>query len=181
MGALGGPAIALSELDAKRAVDSYRKSHPEVVRLCRYGDKVLDSLFAGNEDFAWGPMQVRGQRIYLPNGAWIDYSHLTRDGDGYAITTRYGAGRIYGAKLVENVVQALSRVLLSQAILKLSAAALPGCKIVLTCHDEVVYTAPEEKAQLYLDIGLQIMKTPPAWCPDLPLDAEGSHDIRYSK
>ena len=72
-------------------------------------------------------------------------------------------------------------------MLKLSAATLPGCKIVLICHDEVVYTAPEEKAQLYLDIGLQIMKTPPAWCGkgaafgEIPLDAEGSHDVRYSK
>ena len=94
------------EGDAKALVGHYRKSHPEVVRLWRYADKVMDSLFAGNEDFAWGPMQVRGQRIYLPSGAWIDYSHLTRDGDGYAITTRYGAGRIYGAKLVENVVRA---------------------------------------------------------------------------
>jgi hypothetical protein len=28
---------------------------------------------------------------------------------------------------------------------------------------------------------LDVMKTPPDWCKDLPLDAEGSYDKAYSK
>jgi len=54
-------------------------------------------------------------------------------------------------------------------------------KIVLTCHDEVVYLVPEEDAEKGMEIGLNYMKQTPSWCKSLPLDAEGGYAREYSK
>lgn len=177
-GALGGAPISLDEGEARRAVASYRASHPAVVRLWKYADWMLAALHTQEQEIVWGPMRVRAAQIVLPNGAALDYSNLTIVDGEYATITRKGTTKIYGAKLVENVVQALSRVVLSQAMLKIIAA---GWRVVLTCHDELVMVAPVEHAQECLAECLQIMKTPPAWAAGLPLDAEGWVSERYSK
>lgn len=155
----------------------YRKTHPDVTKLWRYADKVLDALYAGGADFVWGPMRVRGRHVVMPNGAFLDYSNVVVEDGGYAVTKRHGTTKIYGAKLVENVVQALSRIVLSQAMLKIAERY----KIVLTCHDEVVYLAQTEDAPEALAYGLSVMKSTPGWCAGIPLDAEGGYAERYSK
>ncbi len=179
-GALGGAPINLTDSESQRAITSYRASHPAVVRLWKQGDAMLGYLMSGvyYTDLNWGPMRIDKQRICLPNGAALDYSNLTIVDGEYATITRKGTTKIYGAKLVENIVQALSRVVLSQAMLKIIER---GWRVVLCCHDELVMVAPIEKAQECLAECLQIMKTPPAWAAGLPLDAEGWVSERYSK
>ena len=54
-------------------------------------------------------------------------------------------------------------------------------KVVTTSHDEVVYLAKESEADEALEFGLTMMRTPPAWCEGLPLDAEGGYARNYSK
>ena len=66
---------------------------------------------------------------------------------------------------------------MSQAMLKIGSLY----KVVLTCHDELVYLVPEEEAEIGLEIGLNLMRTPPDWCKNLPLDAEGGYAREYSK
>lgn len=176
-GALGGPAILLDEQESRAAVNSYRSSHKAVTRLWKYADRVLERLYTGDDDFVWGPMRVYGKRIVLPNGAMLDYSNLTIIDDEYYTITRRGATKIYGAKLVENVVQALSRVVLSQAMLKIAHRR----RIVMTSHDELACLTKEDEAAEILEFVLTTLRTPPAWCHDIPLDAEGGHDVRYSK
>lgn len=77
----------------------------------------------------------------------------------------------YGGKLVENCVQAIARDCLAEAIERLEAAGYP---IVFHIHDEVVIDihpsiAPEQMLQKVIDI----MSTPIAWAPGLPLAADG--------
>ena len=45
-------------------------------------------------------------------------------------------------------------------------------KIATMTHDEIVSVIPERLGQKLLDANLKIMKTPPAWAPDLPINAE---------
>lgn len=77
----------------------------------------------------------------------------------------------YGGKLVENVVQAIARDCLAQAIDHLEAEGFP---VVFHVHDEVVIDiAPFADDETMLNRVIQIMATPIPWAPGLPLGADG--------
>ncbi len=84
---------------------------------------------------------------------------------------KWGRIETYGGKLTENCVQAIARDCLAEAIERLEAAGFP---IVFHVHDEVVidikpYAAHEDM----LNQVVQIMRQPPIWAQDLPLNADG--------
>jgi DNA polymerase len=125
----------------------------------------------------WGPLCIENQCIKLPNGLNLRYDTLERTSDGWTVKVREGRVKMYGAKLVENVVQALARVIFSEALLR-----LPDYKLVMMSHDEAVFVIPDaEIPEIQLATILESFRTAPAWAPDLPLDAEGHLDVVYSK
>ena len=83
------------------------------------------------------------------------------------VTKKWERIDTYGPKLVENVVQAISRDLLCHAMQQLEAAR---CRIVMHIHDEVVIEAP--KAMDVDEVG-RIMSIVPSWAEGLILDAVG--------
>lgn len=188
-----GPPVTLSDGDAQRAVTLYRQSHDAVVKFWRQAEQLLPVIAEGlTRD--WGPMQIRDRRVYLPNGAPIIYDtlewHVRHDdeeqyvpepyGDAYwRLKLRTGWTKMYGAKLVENVVQALARVVMSQACLRIARA---GFRPVLSSHDEWTFLVKNDKhrneAMAFIT---QEMKRPPDWLPGVPLDAEGGLSERYAK
>ena len=87
--------------------------------------------------------------------------------------------RLYGPKLTENIVQALARIVLTDQMLTLQQE--PDLDVVLTVHDELILKGPNTNCDAHMDRILEVMRTPPDWCKDLPLDAEGGYDISYSK
>lgn len=82
----------------------------------------------------------------------------------------------YGGKLVENVVQAIARDCLADAIEHLEAG---GYEVVFHVHDEVVIDCPPDRADL--DRVAAIMSMPLPWAPDLPLGADGWIGDFYKK
>ena len=77
----------------------------------------------------------------------------------------------YGGKLTENVVQAISRDLLADAVERLEAAGFP---IVFHVHDEVVIDMkPFDEPKAMLRAVTDIMAAPPKWAAGLPLNADG--------
>lgn len=74
----------------------------------------------------------------------------------------------YGGRLTENIVQATAHDLLRHAILNLRAAGYPT---VLHVYDEIICEVPEGTANL--DQFENIMRTPPQWAADWPIDASG--------
>jgi DNA polymerase len=82
----------------------------------------------------------------------------------------------YGGHLTENVVQALSRELLVDAMLRFEARGFP---IVLHCHDEIVVEHPAITAPLMQEI----MAEPPEWAAQLgvPIAVEAWTGKRYRK
>ena len=184
-GALGGPPIILEPDQAKAAIDTYRHSHAQVVNYWREGDNMLQHLahMPKGASVQWGPMTVERGRITLPNNAPLWYDLEVRENpktgkSGWARTTRKGWASIWGGGLVENVVQAMARVVMSQAMLRIKAMDF---KIVLTTHDEIVVVVPEESGQQCYDWLVQEMKRTPEWLPGIPLDAEGVLAARYEK
>lgn len=177
-GAMGGPPIILSEAEAKSAVNIYRGSHPCVVRYWKAAEGVLQQIYAGGWHFSWGPFVVDDKRIILPNGSWLDYSHVGYDGKEFYTEGRRGRSKIYGALLVENVVQALARLVLAQAMLKIRKRY----QIVMMTHDEVAALAPEAEATEALEFILAELCRTPVWADNkLPLEAEGGYAREYSK
>lgn len=182
-----GPPVLLTDEQALAARDLYRSTHPHVQQLWKYCDKVvLPALYAGNADFMWGPLRLCGKRVYAPNGAALDYSNLHRKEEtdkfgkqrmAFHTVGRRGPKHMHGGILTQNIVELMSRMLLAHTMLQIA----PLYKIVTCSHDELAYLARTEEAPEALAMGLQIMKTPPAWCSGIPLDAEGGYSERYSK
>jgi DNA polymerase len=180
-GALGGPPIVLSDDEAKAAVGLYRTGHPQVVRLWKEADHILEVLALGGS-CDWGPMRVHRHAIWLPNGTPLWYRNLRREqgerGAQWVIDRGRGPQRVYGALLVENVTQALfSGLLIREAMLRIGARY----PIALQVHDDITYLAPEAEADEALAFGIAEMCRVPAWCPSIPLAAEGGHSERYDK
>ncbi len=92
--------------------------------------------------------------------------------------SRKGWVKIYGAKLVENLIQGLARVDMSQTLLRIRALGLPA-KLVNLEHDAAAYVVLDEHVEMVKTAIAQEFCRPPAWLPDLPLDCEISVGETY--
>jgi len=87
---------------------------------------------------------------------------------------------MWGARLVQNVCEAVSRVIVTQAMIRIKREL--GIRTLNHPYDELLLLIPDNsKAQETLDLCLSHMRVEPAWLPGIPLDAEGSLGVRYSK
>lgn len=177
--------IELTEQEGVAARDAYRGTHPFVVEYWSAADWVLRALATRLDGFKWGPFIVKESKIFLPNSAWLDYTTLewgTDEKTGerqWRLRTRAGWVKYYGAKLVENVVQALSRVVTSEAMLEIRAARIP---IVGMAHDDLwMLVRDDDSRKLCLDLCVHAMARPRAWAPGLPLAAEGHLGATYGE
>jgi DNA polymerase bacteriophage-type len=112
----------------------------------------------------------------LPNGIQLIYDTLEfftdpDDGDRYwRLKTRKGWVKLYGAKLVENLIQALARVVVSQAMIRLKKR---GYRCKNTKHDSLWLLIPKDgKLEEHKSIIIEEMSRTPAWLPGCPLSAE---------
>lgn len=195
----GGGAHALEVMDSKKEIDkseyaglvkSWRKRSPAIVKLWRdYEDAAVKAIGQGI------PSQVGligfsrdadAFIITLPSGRslyYVDpgllpgkygpriYSHTQSGAHWKTVET-------YGGKLSENVVQAVARDCLSEALIKLDAAGYP---IRFHVHDEVITEIPADDTRLNVDDQIRIMCDIPAWAEGLPLGAAGFTTDFYMK
>lgn len=121
-----------------------------------------------------------GRQLFYPEPALIPdergYGRLWFSGTDQK-TGKWGRIQTYGGKLTENIVQAIARDCLACAMQRLDAA---GYHINFHIHDEVVLECPEDSDQT-LENAVRIMTVPPAWAPDLPLNADGFTGDYYKK
>jgi hypothetical protein len=175
-----GPPVSLTLQEAEQFVNLYRATHGGVVGYWRQADTVIRAL-AESRALDWGPLRICEKKIYLPNDAWLHYETLQYDADTreWQVKTRNGWSKLYGGKLVENVIQALARVVMSQAMLRLHAQ---GFVIVNCTHDEIICLIPagHDEPNMIQTI-IDEMKREPSWLPGIPLDAEGFVSDRYEK
>ena len=201
LGYQGGPGalINMGALD----MGLHEEELPDIVRKWRDANKRIQNLWyeidsaARQVISAGGSLTVHGlqlareydynQGIYcftitLPSGRKLFYINpgigMNRFG-GESITyfgmdqttKKWKEIETYGGKLTENVTQAISRDCLADAIERLEIAGFP---IVFHVHDEVVIDIkPYTDDQTMLQAVCDIMKQPPVWAPDLPLNAAG--------
>lgn len=173
-----GPPVFLTPEQGMQARDLYRATHPCVAApktgLWAQADSVLKRLNAGLE-FDWYCLHIKNKRIYLPNGLPLIYDtlewHIAGNGDQFwRMQSRRGPVKLYGAKLCENIIQALARLHVSQAWYRCSRA---GIRMVSMEHDKLIAVVSEHEAEAALEYMKQEMCRAPDWLPDIPLSSEG--------
>jgi DNA polymerase len=113
-------------------------------------------------------------RIESINKPWGASEGITYVGEN-SYTRKLEKLNTYGGKLAENIVQAIARDLLAEAMLRIEAAGYEICGHI---HDEIVAIMPEGGSLKEFEI---LMATNPDWAKGLPLGAEGWVGRRYRK
>ena len=168
--ALTGGKVKMTEAEAKKQVNDYRKNNPLIVEQW----KAL-------EDF------VREQAKHTPECVVIEtrcsspirYFNVQVDDKGEIAAQKVrGQGRtkLYGGLLMENLVQCQARQIFADAIIRAEAAGLPVC---LHVHDSITVEVAEQEGQAALDLLIQILTEEPSYMPGLPLAAEGEIKQHY--
>ena len=186
MGALG---MGLSEEELPPLVAAWRGANPNIVRFWRDVDRA--AVQAVREKTETRTHGIRFSRqsgflfVTLLSGRRLAYvrPRVEPNGFGNDSVTYMGVGaakkweRIesYGPKLVENIVQAVSRDILCHAMRRVEDAGYP---IVMHVHDEIVAETP---AGASVSEVCRLMGETPPWAPGLPLRAEGYECPFYRK
>lgn len=195
---LYGPPISMEREDADRFVATYRVDTPSVcARNTGYwvqAERMLARL-AGGPPLQWGPLEIRDHKIYLPNGARMNYDTIEFyrpveddeiaklkdfEREGYwRVRTRSGWKKMWGSKLVQNICEAVSRVIVTQAMNRITGM---GYRVLNHPYDELLTLIPKDgREDWHAERCVAEMKREVDWLPGLPLDAEFSLSERYSK
>jgi len=181
----------LPEEECQRIIDVYRDTYPQIPALWRDANKALKTMMEDKVDELGraGILTVEGSTgIRLPNGLYIKYPNLrvqkAEEEDGYDETvydTRKGRAiipnRIYGGKVIENVCQALARIVIGEQLLRVAKKY----KVVMTVHDAIGCIVPEDEVEEAMRHVEEVMRVRPTWAPDLPLDCEGGYGRSYGE
>jgi len=182
-----GVSIELDE--AKRIIDTYRRTYPYIPELWKAAANVLPAIireqttkFGRN-----GLLKVDGSEgILLPNGLRLKYPNLRQkiDDDGkteLVYDTKKGKAvipnRIYGGKVIENVCQALARIVIGEQMLMIAKKY----RVVMTVHDAVACIAPEAEAETAKEYVELCMRLRPSWASELPLNCEAGYGRSYGE
>jgi DNA polymerase len=194
--------ILRKELQA--IINNWRDKSPAVRRFWSQLERILYT--GGGVETGLVSIEVKGQDryVWLPSKRPIVYRGLTRrwrqplDVDGtplgparlvpHVLNTGGDRARVpykplHGGIITENIVQAVARDILVQALRALEEAGWP---VVTHIHDEVVCEIPEnrrglEETELITEVS-EIMCRPPAWADDdLVIKAAGYTCQRYHK
>lgn len=181
MVSMGALSMGLAEEELKPIVDSWRKSNPAIVKLWWDIDKAALEAVKKRTAVRYKCLTFVYESgflfITLPSGRRLAYvrpriftNDFGRDELSYeGITTGKHWDRIdsYGPKITENIIQAISRDILAEAMERLDCA---GYRIVMHVHDEAVI---EADMSAELEDACSIMSETPEWAPGLVLNAAG--------
>ena len=179
------PGADLPDEDCQNLVKVYRRVNDKVIKLWADCDRALADManwdetmepyYLGNHDC----LLVTKEGIKLPNELYIHYPELKKekiDGkDKFMYKSRKGYISLWGGSVVENVVQALARIVVGEQMIKINKHYKP----VLTVHDAIVCVVKKDDTDNAMKIITGIMSTPPSWGLDLPIACEAKFGQSY--
>lgn len=185
---MGGPKFSrYARIEEQKAIDA--------IALCRRELPEVPQLWNLMQDLIWQSSRSEDPlEVLMPNGEVMYRFNVERyekefaDGtkkwafQGQKIlgddTPRTSLTDMYGAKLVENVVQRCARDLLAEAVVRLELAGLP---VYFHAHDEVIIAVDRDNAKDALAHAIELTKQVPAWAAGLPIGCSGGIYERYTK
>ena len=177
----GGVSVSLSEEQAQELVSFYRRGYPQIPELWKRGNRAINRMIRPDRhpDPAIPVIELGERCVYLPNGTAIQYAELSDEPDpdypgGRRATYRgayTGRRKIYGAKFIENVTQALARIVVTDIMLRVRAAT--GHRPFMSTYDSHDYVVAETDVSEFDTMLEREFSVTPAWAPDLPLASEG--------
>ncbi len=187
--AMGATKLGLTDDELPPLVQMWRNASPHIVQFWWDVDKAAKACIKTHL-----PQESHGMKfayrsgcmfLKLRSGRSLCYPQpkigINRFGSesitfmGINTVKKWSRIETYGAKLVENIVQATSRDLLAEAMRRLEAAGNPA---VMHIHDEAVIDAPSNRS---LDTMVQLMTEVPDWANGLILNAAGFVSDFYKK
>ncbi len=185
---------------AKEIVNGFRTTYPMIPAFWRETEKAcIDAVQNRGAVQVFGAHKnlkavVRGSYLYivLPSGRPLCYAAPSLEmkttpwgeprpaltfSSVNPFTKQWGRSSTYGGALVENIVQAVSRDLLAEALLRLEYY---GYLPVLSVHDEAICERSEKGLHSVQEF-LQVMTEVPAWATGCPIAAEAWTGKRYGK
>jgi DNA polymerase len=183
-------------MTAVRVVQAYREKYWRVKQLWADQETAAIAAVESRSPVQCGKVQwvYRAPFLYcvLPSGRRLAYNEprvktqMMPWGKEKAVLSHMGVDSythqwkrctVYGGLLVENIVQAISRDLMADGMLR--AEAQGTYQIVLSVHDELVSEAIEGTGSV--KEFEMLMSALPAWADGCPVDAEGWCGKRYRK
>ena len=175
-----GPPMKFSLVKAQEVVRTYRHTYPGIPMLWKKLELKLANTINPNYQEEWHGLIFKDKKIYLPNGLALHYNNL-RYKEGQLVYDQRNTIKTWGGSLAENVVQALARLIVTDAMLRIQADKTLDADVVLTVHDEIILISTANNPDATMSKLIAHMCVPPTWAPDIPLDAEGGYDTSYSK
>lgn len=190
MTAMGALKMGLSEEELPSLVTTWRNANPHITQFWWAVDEAAVKAVRDKKPSRVGRVAFEYTSgilfVTLPSGRKLSYvkpkmgvNKFGREGityEGIGESKKWMRLETYGPKLVENIVQATSRDILAEAMLRLEDA---GFDIVCHVHDEVVLEVPEGVSSV--DEINEIMAVNPEWTDGLPLSAAGFESSFYKK
>lgn len=181
----GKTTVSMEESDRLKSL--YRDKNWAVVDAWGEGQQILEWVLNNESHSAYdGFLPVLGKGgIIRPNGLSLEYPGLVRtmgkQGEEYHYQVRRGRGtitdKVYGSKVYQRIVQSLSRDVMAGHAMEINKQYW----IAGLVHDEVISVVREEEADECKAFIEGVMRTPPVWAPDLPLDCEIGIGKRYGE
>lgn len=187
---MGALDMGLTVEELKPLVDAWRMANPNIVKLWWDVDSAVKTVIKTRQDVKIYGLEFSYKSgmlfIKLPSGRSLAYvkpkictNQFGGEGvsyEGIGTAKKWERIESYGPKFVENIVQAISRDILAESMIRLKDK---GFDIVIHVHDEVVLEVKNGCSDIS-EVS-EIMCIKPKWASDLLLNAEGFECNFYKK
>lgn len=187
---MGALKMGLTEEELPGLVSTWRSANPHITAFWWAVDEAAVTAVRDKKPSKVGRVSFEYKSgilfVTLPSGRKLSYvkprmmlNKFGREGltyEGIGESKKWMRLETYGPKLVENIVQAASRDILAEAMLRLEKEEFD---IVCHVHDEVVLEVPDGKSSV--EEVNEIMAVNPVWTEGLPLKAAGFESPFYKK
>ena len=185
-----GATSFLKEEELQSLVNAWRNANPHITYLWYEVDKIIKKVIINKVSMKLYNLQFIYENnmlfILLPSKRKLCYRNpkiatnkFNKSSivyEGVNSNKKWAQIESYGAKFVENIVQAIARDLLCEAIKNLHNK---NFRVVLHVHDEVVVEIKKNKSSV--EEICNLMTISPSWAKDLSLKAEGYKCEFYRK